>query len=73
LLDAAGAPLRPAISWMDTRARRDDARQQLDATHAYRATGWWSESGLSLRHLAWLGRHEPAVLAQAQRIAFVND
>jgi xylulokinase len=72
-LDGAGKTLRPAISWMDTRATGQSLRAGWSADRVYRTTGWWSDSGLSLRHIRWLNEHEPELFAHTHRFVFVND
>jgi len=70
-LDAQGRPLAPAMSWMDTRAANPSGIASPDAV--YRATGWWSTTGLPLQHIAWLSRNRPDVFAQSSRVVFVAD
>ena len=53
LVDAAGAVVRPAILWLDTRA--DGEAREL-GTEAYYLGP----------KLLWLARHEPAALARAK-------
>jgi len=53
LVDAAGAVVRPAILWLDTRA---DAEAKILGTQAYYLGP----------KLAWLARHEPQSLAKAR-------
>ncbi len=73
VLDREGQALRPAISWMDTRAVGAELGPALSADAVYRLTGWWSPSGLPLQHIAWLAANEPSLHAQAARFAFVSD
>lgn len=75
LVDAAGAPVRPAISWMDTRA----AAMLPSIEAAIRAAGLADELanpvvlGLTLPPLAWLGTHEPDALARAATLLLAKD
>jgi len=63
LRDAAGAPVRPAISWMDARASDIVDEWGADvAREIYRATGSSIFPGSPAAILAWLDRHEPAAL-----------
>ncbi|WP_233237752.1 FGGY-family carbohydrate kinase [Bordetella sp. LUAb4] len=64
LLDDAGRPLRPALTWRDTRAapgidallaRLPQGHPELPQVNAFHP----------LARLDWLRRHEPAILAQA--------
>jgi xylulokinase len=74
--DADGQALRPAISWMDTRAALAEGPELgrlWGGEFFYRTTGWWSEAALPLQHICWLRRHEPHIFAAAARFLFVND
>jgi len=66
LRDAAGAPVRRAISWMDSRATGivDEWREGI-GEDVYRATGSSIFPGSPAALLAWLDRHEPATLDRA--------
>jgi len=73
---ADGAPLGPAIVWLDNRARAeaDELARRFDATAVYAATGvpdvnpTWTAS-----KLLWLKRHEPERFADAARFLLVED
>ncbi len=74
--DATSHPLRPAISWLDTRAMTAGGLEldlEWGRDFFYHTTGWWSEAGLPLQHICWLRRHEPHTFAAASRFLFVND
>ncbi|HEV2006229.1 MAG TPA: FGGY-family carbohydrate kinase [Candidatus Limnocylindrales bacterium] len=59
VVDEAGRPVRPAVTWLDTRAA-DEARTLENATGL---VGW----GLGVLPAAlWLERHEPESVAQAR-------
>jgi xylulokinase len=69
LLDAAGAPVRPAILWHDGRATEELAELQtrLDPAAYHRATGKQLDITAAVAKLAWLSRHEPVALARASQ------
>jgi xylulokinase len=68
-VDATGAPLRPAIVWMDERAR--DLLPIIDreygAQRVHRETGKPLSGNLSLAKIAWLQAHEPDVAARTAK------
>jgi xylulokinase len=55
LVDAAGRPVRPAISWMDTRA--EPQRAEISARLGYEVTAY-----SLVPKLAWVAQHEPGAL-----------
>lgn len=72
LLDDAGRPLRPALTWRDTRAGPDIAgllarlprdHPELSQVNAFHP----------LARLDWLRRHEPGILAQATCVLEPKD
>lgn len=69
LLDAAGAPVRPAILWQDTRAAGEAellARDPgADVLAGWMGLRWPVDASLPLARLLWLRRHEPEILARA--------
>ncbi|MDZ7801971.1 MAG: xylulokinase [Trueperaceae bacterium] len=75
LLDDAGRPTRPAISWADARseaevrrfAERVDRRTQVEVLGNPVVTGF---TGPSLR---WVQAHEPDVYAASTRVALAKD
>lgn len=69
-LDAAGDPLRPAVLWLDGRAHAEIAEHGSTAVHAL--SGKPPDTTPALYKLAWLARHEPAVLAGADRVGDVQ-
>lgn len=75
LLDEAGAPLRPAISWMDGRAAPvlEAWRRSGVAASVERRTANALFPGSQACILAWLREHEPAVLARAASAAYCKD
>ncbi|WP_350347582.1 FGGY family carbohydrate kinase [Agromyces sp. G08B096] len=63
LRDAQGSPVRPAISWMDSRAAAVlDEWDDGVADELYRGTGSCLFPGSPPALLAWLDRHEPESL-----------
>lgn len=75
LLDDAGRPTRPAISWADARseaevrtfAQRIDRRTQVEALGNPVVTGFTGPS------LLWVQAHEPEVYAVSTRLALAKD
>jgi len=68
-VDEIGAPLRPAIVWMDERAR--DLLPVIDreygAERIHRETGKPLSGNLTLGKIAWLRAHEPDVFARTAK------
>lgn len=75
LLDADGAPVRPAISWMDGRAGALVSGWFADGTFdaLYRRTGNAPFPGAGAPLLAALEREEPATLDRAATAAHCKD
>ena len=77
LLDRAGQPLRPAISWQDTRARAEatEVRERLGRARLARTLGIDLPPGPAwpLPRLLWLSRHAPADLARTWRLLLAKD
>jgi xylulokinase len=75
LLDEAGVPVRPAVTWMDTRA----VASLPEVAARIRAAGVADELanpvvvGLSLPPLTWLLAHEPVVFARARTLLAAKD
>ncbi len=67
LSDADGLALRPAVTWMDTRAGAvlDDVRRRLAEAGLAGELGNPVVLGTSLPPLVWLADHEPDVLRRA--------
>ncbi len=73
LLDAADRPLRPAMLWNDGRAFAEaDALKRLGDDLAAEL-GVRAMAGLTGPKLAWLARHEPAMLANAKTLLLPKD
>ena len=73
LLDGAGAPLRPAILWYDSRATAelDELRGQLDVADYHLVTGKQLDITSAVARMLWLQRHEPHRLEQTRCFADV--
>ncbi len=68
-VDASGAPLYPAIVWMDERARDllPVIAQEYGAERIHRETGKPLSGNLTLGKIAWLRAHEPDVFARTAK------
>ncbi|MEU6593407.1 FGGY-family carbohydrate kinase [Streptomyces sp. NPDC046881] len=75
LVDAAGRPVRPALSWMDGRAHELVDRWLADGTFetVFRRTGSAMFPGCPGPLLAWLDRHEPQALDAAAAAVYCKD
>lgn len=69
-LDDAGEPLRPAILWLDGRAHAEIA--ELGTARVHELSGKPPDTTPAIYKLAWLARHEPAVLAAAAHVVDVH-
>ena len=67
-LDQAGAPLRPAMLWLDTRAIAEV--QEYGTAEVHRITGKPPNPTPAWYKLLWLARHEPDTM---QRVGKVVD
>ncbi len=76
LLDSRDRPVRPAIVWLDNRARAqvEELKARVDSEEFYRATGCTDiEPTWSLLKILWLKRHEPEKLARTAKILLLED
>jgi xylulokinase len=75
LLGADGATLRPAITWMDTRAAAllPDVAASIDAAGLRAELANPVVLGLTLPPLAWLRAHEPDLLGRARTLLLAKD
>lgn len=75
LADAAGQPVYPMITWLDTRSQDLMTEWGADGTAATirRLSGWYPFAGLPLPSIGWLRRHRPDVHAAARRFMGVAD
>jgi xylulokinase len=69
-LDSGGRPLRPAILWLDARAHEEIAR--LGSARVHEVSGKPPDTTPAIYKLAWLARHEPAVLRDAVHVGDVQ-
>lgn len=76
LLDTAGKPLRPAISWLDMRSRKEceELAQAFNSDVCYQITGQpeiiptWP-----LTKMLWLRKNEPSVFNQVDKYLLLKD
>lgn len=68
-LDAAGHPIRPAITWMDVRATAEVRSHGTAEVH--RLTGKPPNPTPAWYKLLWLGRHEPEAIARTAHVVDV--
>ncbi|MGY2077677.1 MULTISPECIES: FGGY family carbohydrate kinase [unclassified Blastococcus] len=73
LVDDAGAPLRPAVLWPDTRAVDELAGWRQLATADRAALANPLVPGMTGPVLAWLARHEREVLGRAAAVLLPKD
>ena len=66
LADAAGAPCRPAILWLDRRANAEAARYRDLPRHLTKPLGNQPSPGMAGPILCWLRAREPASLDRAR-------
>lgn len=74
LADERGRPLRPAILWADSRTAREADRMARDLPDELMSRlGSRPVAGFAATTLAWLGAHEPDVLARASMVLQPKD
>ncbi|MCX7365286.1 MAG: xylulokinase [Alphaproteobacteria bacterium] len=73
LLDAADAPIRPALLWNDGRASAECADLHERFADWIDVVGCRAMPGFSAPKLLWLARHEPAALARTRRVLLTKD
>lgn len=76
LNDRKGAPVRPALSWLDDRAGAEAAEigEHFGIDAAFAVTGEPSPSATwPASKLRWLARHEPEALEQTAAVLMVKD
>ncbi|MGI8424905.1 MAG: xylulokinase [Chloroflexota bacterium] len=68
LLDAGGAPVRPAIVWQDTRAAAEAEQLGADpgpeTLAVWLGVRWPVDASMPAARMLWLRRHEPETLAR---------
>ena len=75
LVDAAGAPVRPALTWQDTRATAEAAELEARFGDPEPLIGTalpWSAANMPAK-LLWLARHEPATRARTRWLLQPKD
>jgi xylulokinase len=75
-LDEGDASVRPAIVWIDNRARREaeELKGKIDGEEFYRKTGCTEiEATWSLLKVLWLQNHEPESLERTRKILLLED
>lgn len=74
-VDAAGNPLRRAITWLDTRARSevDQIARRFDDATLFAVTGKRPAAFYLLPKLLWLREHEPDVYARTFKFLTAHD
>jgi xylulokinase len=72
-LDAADAPLRPAILWNDGRAFAECAELERRVPDLRRRTGNIAMPGFTAPKALWAATHEPQVFAATKRILLPKD
>ena len=75
LLDAARAPVMPAILWCDTRttAECDEIRDRLGHEGLKRHTGNRALEGFTLPKLLWARAHAPEAFARVDKVLMPKD
>ena len=73
LLDGQGVPVRPAILWNDGRASLEADELADLGLSLQNATGVRPMPGFTAPKIAWLRRHEPAVLDRTRRLLLPKD
>jgi sugar (pentulose or hexulose) kinase len=74
--DRDGRPLRPAISWLDSRSvtEAQEMTEHFGAANAFAITGQPTAAATwPATKLRWLWRHEPDVLERAGQILMIKD
>lgn len=74
-LDEAGAVIRPALLWNDTRSAgaAADLRSEVGAEEYVRRTGLVPVASFTATKLRWLARHEPENAARLRAVALPHD
>jgi sugar (pentulose or hexulose) kinase len=72
-VDARGGALHPAISWMDTRAQRQQAEfeESIGGEAMHVITGWNLCGGLNALQILWLKQNRPEVYESAAKFLSV--
>lgn len=75
LVDRDGVPLRPMITWADTRAGAQEKRimEAVGMERVYAITGHRASASYSAAKLLWVRDNEPEVFARAHRMLHAKD
>lgn len=75
LVDCEGNPLRPMITWADTRASRQEKKmlEAVDMETVYRITGHRASASYSAAKLLWVQEQEPEIFARAVKMLQAKD
>ncbi len=75
LLDSSGNPLRPMITWADTRAKKQEAWMiaKVGLERGYRITGHRLSASYSAAKLLWVKENEPEIYRDAWKMVHAKD
>jgi len=76
VVDQDGIPLRPGISWMDTRSSREceDLKRFFPEERAYEITGQPTNNPTwPITKILWIKRHEPEIFTHAAKYMLLKD
>ncbi|MFZ1382488.1 MAG: xylulokinase [Scrofimicrobium sp.] len=75
LLGRDGEPLRPMVTWADTRAQKQESWMiaQVGMERGYRITGHRLSASYSAAKLLWIKENEPDAYAQAWKMVHAKD
>ncbi len=77
VLDRQGHPLRPGITWEDSRAQalidRHSAEMPDFMSRIFQSSGSVMQQGCTLPVMAWLAENEPEILASAAHVISLKD
>jgi xylulokinase len=73
LLDAADAPIRPAILWNDGRAMAECRELEAAVPDLPAIAGVIAMPGFTAPKIRWLKKHEPQALERARRVILAKD
>lgn len=73
--DSSGQPVRPAITWMDSRSVEECAEleREIGGERVYEITGVGISTIWTLAFILWLRRHEPDAFARTACFGLVHD
>lgn len=75
LVDCGGVPLRPMITWADTRSGKQEQRMidAIGAERGYHITGHRLSASYSAAKLLWIKENEPEVYGKAAKMLNAKD